>query len=256
MKNKEPLEEFNFSDFTTSHYRSLLQKAKENYIFSRYHTLDKNSKFILWRHDIDFSPHRALRLAQIEKEEGVISTYFIHLHSEYYNVFEKEIFTIIKKIIDNGHDIGVHFDSHFYDLKTEEDIEKNLLKEKEILEKLFDIAIHAFSFHNTNPFIMSCQKMKYAGLINTYAEYFQKEVKYCSDSNGYWRYERMMNILEASSAFRLHFLTHPEWWQEDIMSPWQKIQRAIDGRSEKNKKYYRNFLDSAGMKNIDWEGNL
>lgn len=257
METKEIEKEYNFSDFTTSHYRDLIRKAKEkNYIFSRYHSFDKNSKFVLWRHDIDLSPHRALRLAQIENEEGVFSTYFIHLHSEYYNPFEKEVFNIIKQIIGLGHDIGVHFDAHFYDLKTEKEIETRLLNEKQILENLFSTKIHSFSFHFTNPFVLSCTKWMYAGLINAYADYFKTEVTYCSDSNGYWRFQRMMDVIEESNVPRLHLLTHPEWWQEEMMSPWQKIKRAVDGRALRNREYYRNLLSSAGMKNIDWNGEI
>jgi hypothetical protein len=249
-------EQYNFKDFTTSHYRYLIQKAKENYAFSSYDSFDKNEKFILWRHDVDLSPHRALKLAQIENEENISTTYFWHLHSEYYNLFEKEVFEIVKKINGLGHNFGIHFDTHFYNTQSEEEINNSLEKEKKILEELFGTEIKVFSFHNTNPFIMSCQKWQYAGLINTYAEYFQKETAYCSDSNGYWRYNRMANLLEKAEVKKLHFLTHPEWWQEEEMSPWQKIQRAIDGRASKNTLYYKNLLATSGMKNIDWEGEV
>ncbi len=254
MKKNNISSKYHFSDFTVEHYVQLIKAAKENYSFVGYNDFDKNTKFVIWRHDIDFSPHRALRLAEIEKEEGVRTTYFIHLHNEFYNIFEKKIFDIIKKIIYIGHDIGIHFDTHFYDINTEEAIENNLHKEKNILQELFDVPIHSFSFHNTNAFIMSCRKWKYAGLVNAYAEYFQKDVTYCSDSNGYWRYQRMHDVIIRGNAQRLHLLTHPEWWQEEIMSPYQKIERAIQGRAEKNRKYYKDLLAASGMKNIDWKG--
>ena len=71
MNNKD---KYTFSDFTTEHYRYLIKTTKKNYIFSKYHNFDKKSKFVIWRHDVDFSSHRALRLAQIEKEENVCAT--------------------------------------------------------------------------------------------------------------------------------------------------------------------------------------
>lgn len=52
-------------------------------------------------------------------------------------------------------------------------------------------------------------------------------MKYCSDSNGYWRYERMMNVIKESQSEHLHLLTHPEWWTEDVMSPWEKYKDAV-----------------------------
>jgi hypothetical protein len=99
---------------------------------------------------------------------------------------------------------------------------------------------------------MSCQKWEYAGLINAYAEYFQREVKYCSDSNGYWRFERMRDLIDFGHS-RLHLLTHCEWWTEEIMSPWQKIQKAIDGRANFNKESYIQLLKENNKINIDWE---
>ena len=78
---------------------------------------------------------------------------------------------------------------------------------------------------------MGCNKTTYGTLINTYAETFQKSFEYCSDSNGYWRYKRLVEVVTSGKFKRLHILTHPEWWQDSIMSPWQKIQRCIDGRS-------------------------
>lgn len=247
---------YNFSDFTTEHYYYLIQQAKKNYQFSSYDTFDKNSKFLLCRHDVDISPHRALKLAIIENEEAVSATYFWHMHSEYYNIFEKEIFDIIKKITALGHYFGIHFDSHFYDIQTQYQIEECLQKEKNILENMFGVNIKAFSFHNTNPFVMSCRNWEYAGLINTYAEYFQKNVTYCSDSNGYWRFQRMADIVEKAEASCLQLLTHPEWWQEEIMSPWEKIQHSVNSRGEKVKNNYCNYLQIANMKNIDWQGEV
>ena len=55
-------------------------------------TTKTKSPHILWRHDVDFSIHRASSLAKIENELGVKATYFLKLHSEFYNLFEKSIF--------------------------------------------------------------------------------------------------------------------------------------------------------------------
>ena len=222
--------DYNFNDFTIAHYTQILKLLKSNYILSQYDNFNKNEKFAILRHDIDFSPQRALRVAQVEAQEGMRSTYFIHIHSEYYNVLEEEIYKIILKILDLEHDIGIHFDTHFYAIDSKQSIQENLLFEKELFEKLFPTKIKSFSFHNTNTFILSCQDDEYAGLINTYSAYFQKEVSYCSDSNGYWKYSRMYELVSQATAPSLQLLTHPEWWQEDAMSPWQRIKRAIYGR--------------------------
>ena len=54
------------SDFTTATYAGLLDLAKHHFKFIRFNEIKDNGRFILWRHDIDCSPHRALHLAKIE----------------------------------------------------------------------------------------------------------------------------------------------------------------------------------------------
>ena len=56
---------------------------------------------------------------------------------------------------------------------------------------------------------------------------------YVSDSNGYWRFERLPEVLAAGAHERLHVLTHPEWWQEEAMSPRERILRCIAGRARR-----------------------
>ena len=249
-------EMYDFADFTIKHYEELLCEAKKRNQFCFYSEVENLDDFILWRHDVDFSINRALRLAQIEHKNGIKSTFFIHLHSEYYNVLEKEITDKIIEISLLGHDIGIHFDTHFYGITDENGLEDKLIFEANLFRKVFGFEVTAFSFHNTTPFTMGCQNFTYANLINTYASFFQKGVEYCSDSNGYWRYNRMMEVIKGNVSGKMQILTHPEWWQEEVMSPWQKIQRAIDGRAIKNKSFYQEHLRKFNMKNIDWDGEV
>jgi hypothetical protein len=250
------LETYNFSDFTTSHYKLLLEKAKTRFDFLFFDEVKDNDSFILWRHDVDFSMHRAYRLAQLEHESGVKSTFFVHLHNEYYNFLEKPITSLVCKIGDLGHKIGLHFDSHYYDIQSEAELEDKIAMEADILRKFLQTDIDVFSFHVTTPFTMNCKEWSYGGLINTYADYFQHNVEYCSDSNGYWRYKRLSDVLENTDSKKVQILTHPEWWQEETMSPWQRIERCIEGRAGSNKQYYIDNLRKWGMKNIGWEGEL
>ena len=163
---------YNFSDFTTNHYRVILEMGKSKFEFHFYDEVQGRQSYILWRHDVDFSIHRAVRLATIERQANVKSTYFIHLHSEYYNLFERDISDLIYKIKDLGHQIGLHFDTHYYDIRTEDELEEKIALEKEIIDRVFGIKPTVFSFHNTTTFTLSCQKWEYCGLINTYASFF------------------------------------------------------------------------------------
>lgn len=244
------VDEYNFGDFTRSNYRRLLQLAKDKYDFSKYTDLDEKGRFILWRHDVDISVHSAYKLALIEYEEGVKSTYFLHPHSEFYNLLEKEITDLVHKIISLGHDIGLHFDVYYHKISRESELEARLAWEKELLSIAFQQDVNVFSFHNTTPFTMNCKELEYAGMINVYSDYFQKNVFYCSDSNGHWQYNRLEDVLNLADNERIQVLTHPEWWQDEAMPPYRRVMHCIDGRAERVKAYYESLLRISGRRNI------
>lgn len=244
-------DQYHFSDFTRSNYRRLLKIAKDRYKFQGYLD-DHQSACVIWRHDIDISPHAARRFARIETEEGIQATYFVLLHSEFYNALEREVVDCIREIRSLGHAIGLHFDPDFYDVKREAELETHLEFERTIAERLFETSISIFSFHKTTEFSMSCTAHSYAGLVNAYSNRFQEEFAYCSDSNGYWRFKRLEDVLSGPFEPRLQVLTHAELWQDEIMSPKQRVDRCIDGRAEKSRRFYDDLLRSTGRQNIDW----
>ena len=102
------------ADFTEDHYGHLLRLAKSQYRFASFDEYDSLDRIVVWRHDVDLSVHRAYRLSQMEAEAGVVATYFIHLHSEFYHWGEKLISDLIRKIQGLGHHLGLHFDQSYY----------------------------------------------------------------------------------------------------------------------------------------------
>jgi hypothetical protein len=252
MKNSE---KYHFADFTRQNYRRLVKLASLNYTFRTFQNYVPGERFILWRHDVDLSMQAARKLSIIEAEEGVKATYFFHLHNTFYNLFEKENTLCGRDILSNGHEIGLHFDPEFYDIAAEEELIPLLERESRILEDLFNRPIRVFSFHNPTPSTLGMRSMQYAGLINTYGEYFQKEVGYCSDSNGYWRHKRLEDVLQKHGNECLQVLTHPGWWQDDVLPPYQRVRRCVEGKAEKTLLVYRQLLASLDRENIDWDAD-
>jgi len=245
-------EKYLFSDFTHGHYRTILEKACERFEFISYREIREKNEFIIWRHDVDFSMHEAVRLAKIEKEFKIKSTYFILLHSEFYNLLEKEITSKIYELLELGHNIGLHFDASYYDVKSKYDLEKNLIFEKGVLENIFNITVEAFSFHNPTDEILKFVEFGYCNMVNTYSTFLKENVTYCSDSNGYWRFRRMIDVVSDPGTKRLQALTHPEWWTRTPMSPKEKIWKCIDGRAQASKDFYINGLKQFERQLIDW----
>lgn len=238
------------ADFTIEQYRKLLQLAQANYKFCSYKNIPFTERFILWRHDCDFSLNRAFKLAKIESEEGVISTYFINPHCQFYNLFEKEQAKLVEQILELGHSLGLHFDAGFYKTSSEAELEEQITNETTLIERFFGSKLYPFSFHNPNEALLAYEEDSYGGLLNCYSKKFKKEIPYCSDSNGYWRFKRLREILEKAEDFCLQVLTHPGWWQDHAMFPMERIQRCITGRSEAIRKQYVQQLTAMNRKNI------
>lgn len=238
---------YNKEDFTEENYKKLLKKITNQTVF--YQDFIEGSNFTLWRHDVDFSVHRSLSLAKIENVENIKATYFFQLGSMFYNIFEQGIKEKILKIKELGHQIALHFDPTQYNINAKKDLEKYLQYEKNILETLFDIKINVFSFHNPTVNILKYDEWEYAEMINTYSKYFKEKVKYCSDSNGYWRHERLEDFLDKNYK-NTQVLTHPAWWQKNILNPRARIQGCIDGRSKNISDSYDATLKIHERKNI------
>jgi len=238
------------SDFTTLNYRKLIKLAKLRYEFSNYENIPWGSRFVLWRHDCDYSLNRAYVLALIEFEEGVESTFFLNPHCEFYNLFEVHQYKIIKDILDMGHHIGLHFDSMFYGEINQNNLSESILKEADILENLLGVRPKAFSFHNPTDFHMECEEDFYGGLLNCYSKRFKTEVSYCSDSNGYWRFQNLHDVLSQAADSSLQVLTHPGWWQNVPMPPRNRIFRAIYGRANNLIDNYDKTLEKHGRENL------
>jgi len=245
--------------FTFDEYRALLQLAKSNYHFVTYDAANNSSRenIIFWRHDIDCSVHRALKLARIEAEENIIATYFVWVHSTMYHFFEREIVNKLLEIISLGHSIGLHFDCHYYPNLTVQSLAQRIFQEVEILETALPIKVNVFSFHDpTEEILQMDEDIEYQGrrFVNTYSKWFKDNVFYVSDSNGIWRYTSLWDVLEEKNHARVQVLTHPVWWTEETHSPKERVIQVINGRARNIKESYlrqaRMVIETTSYTNI------
>lgn len=226
-----------------------MKKVKKDYIIRTFSDFKRDEKFLIIRHDLDASVEAALDVAYIESKLGIKAIYFVLLHSSWYNLLDIKESAAVKKILNLGHSIGLHFDPEYYDIKKESDLNKYLKLERNFLEGLFDVKIDSFAFHNPTENILRNDKFKYAGMINTYASYFRNEVAYASDSNGHWRYRRLEDVLKTNTG-KIQVLTHPIFWQKSIGFPKHKIWNSILGNAERTVNEYDKFLQDNMRINI------
>ena len=62
------------SNFTYEHYTNILQELRKSYKFTSFKSATTND--VILRHDVDASLHAALKIAKIEKELDISSTFF------------------------------------------------------------------------------------------------------------------------------------------------------------------------------------
>ncbi|WP_109259407.1 formyltransferase family protein [Hyphobacterium indicum] len=242
-----------WEDFTEAAYCEILDAAKDRYRFTTYDDL-RDDDHVLWRHDIDYSVHRGVRLAELEAERGLVATYFFWIRAPYYNVLEPAIKACAARLLDLGHRIGLHFDIQGYgDEKwTYEKLDVRIRREADFLGAEFNTRIGVVSFHDPeNGGLLNFDADRIGGLVNAYAARFKRDYGYCSDSNGYWRFKPIPEVIRSGEYRKLQVLTHPAWWTGDIMSPREKIERAVLGRARATMAEYDDHLTRSGRTNLD-----
>lgn len=214
--------------FTYDSYSSLLCLLKRNdYTFSTYRDWIDNGKSVIMRHDIDNDIKKALKLAEIEKKNGVKSTYFVLLTSDFYNAFSSSSADLIKAIMCCGHDVGLHFDEMRYpDLKTPVDIAKKIIEEAGTLSLITERKVDVVSMHRPSKMMLESD-LHIPGIINTYGTVFFNQFKYLSDSRRCWR-EPVEEIVSSGRYDRLHILTHAIWYNDCDMNIHDSVCRFIN----------------------------
>lgn len=203
-------------DFSYKHYREILQSALDaGYQFISYEEAEsKNApdKYCILRHDIDYRPDLAGMMGDIEHALGIRSTYFYQIVSRIYNVRETENLGIIRKLSEQGHDLGIHLD-----LTWDEDVElseigSQVSTEQSLFKALTGVSpVEMISFHNPHRFQEQILNSPIPGIRHSYEKPLFSDIKYLSDSQG-WYEGCMCKVFSEARYPKIQFLTHPYIW--------------------------------------------
>jgi len=97
-------------DFTINKYRQLCNELHRygytsSTVAAYLENHNEGQKIIVFRHDVDRKPQRALRMARVEYELGIKATYYFRFNK---NVFQPHL---IREIASMGHEIGYHYET-------------------------------------------------------------------------------------------------------------------------------------------------
>ena len=203
---------------------------------------------MILRHDIDNSLPQALRLAEIEAEEGVKSTWFVLLRTDFYNPASAASQRILCRLGELGHEIGLHFDEMAYASESgigsyaSSSTEELIVREAGILADICGCPITTVSMHRPSKATLEAD-MQIPGMVNSYGQTFFHDFKYLSDSRRRWR-EPVEDIIRGGEYDRLHILTHAFWYheqEEDIAESVDAFIRAAN--AERYAQMMENITD-------------
>lgn len=226
--------------FTYDTYVDLLYELRSNgYEFTSYDDTIEEGEVLL-RHDVDWSPRRALTMAELEVDNNINSTYFFLLTSPFYNALCQETRNVIDRISSMGHDLGLHFSTHQYwsSKPSDEELVAEVTREREILSSVTGEPIDTVSFHIPPDWVL---KRSYEEFESTYEERFFTSIAYRGDSNQRWR---RTPPFDDGVPERLQILVHPGLWAETDQTFAERLYRERDDRfSEISEFLNYQFID-------------
>lgn len=190
------------------------------------------------RHDVDRFPRNALRMARVEHEIGLRSTYYVRLVR---GVFDPEVVTAIDAL---GHEVGYHYETL---AKARGDMAAALhLFEREVATLRELVPIHTAAAHGSplsrwnNLDIWSGARPAQFGLVGeAYADIDYTRVAYFTDTGRAWdatssnlrdragdgaggfprvhTTDRLIGLIEGGECPALCIQTHPERWNETLV---------------------------------------
>ena len=226
--------------FTYDGYIALLEYIQKKYEIISFDQINANKNpYIILRHDVDASLSDALKMAELETEMNITSTYFFLFSCRYYNLLEKDAFQTITKISDLGHEIGLHYDVSVYDLypiKTNETLENEIM----LLQGLLNKQVKSISMHNPSITAKDDPFKSLPNYINAY-DYNLFDL-YVSESCRVWHINDLKKLLSYKYD-KIQLVIHPLLWREKIVDRKDALDEFFNVLSFEDDKNKQNWID-------------
>ena len=197
--------------FSLATYRSIVESlVADGYEFRTFHDFDPAARHAVMRHDIDMDLDTALAMSALESELGIRATYFVLTRSDLYSPFSARGRVAIAQLLEDGHEVGLHFDVSLHPEAGIEDLDDLCAHECAALATVTGQDVSIVSFHRPASALIGLDRT-IGGRIHTYQPRFFSQMTYRSDSRGQWN---PLSPLEraADDPPALQILTHPVWW--------------------------------------------
>jgi hypothetical protein len=239
--------------FSHQLYAEILQRAKSlGYQFPTVSELKTGAhslpKFLLLRHDIDVSPRYALRMAELEHDMGVRSSYYVLLHSLYYNPAANPHWDALRTIVSMGFEVGLHYETDFFENRGMDPLQ-GILHDVLALENILQIKVLSISQHR--PASSTLLEKLNEHYVDAYNRDLMENVRYISDSGHKWRGKSLMDTLGKED--RIHALVHPVTWMFGELDMTGTYLRAGDEITAEIHRSLQDFISSTNRYLVERE---
>lgn len=206
--------------FSYREYRKIVEIVKESGRSCNFSQALDRERFIIMRHDVEFSVERAFALSRLEDEMDFTSTYFFQLTNNSYNLLSRQNQAMLRQMKENGHVIGLHYATN--GMTDMGQIREQIQKEIRVMSEMLEMEITAFSVHRPTKDILR-ENIKLPGVLNAYQDSFftfaeqvtqdtPLEVRYFSDAQHRWNYGLVPDRETIEKYDKVQILTHPYSW--------------------------------------------
>lgn len=208
--------------YSLPHYRFVLGQAKAKYWLPLVREVARtvpDRAFLLIRHDVDITPWSALRMAELERSLGIVTTYYYRLHAPFYNLMEGAVLDAVRAVAAMGHEVGLHYEPGFF-LERGMDPVAGTRADIRTFEALLGCRTHTIAQHQ--PALGPVLAEISADHPCAYQPALVRDIPYFGDSGFHWREGCVCTKFHHR---QLHTLIHPHSWVRDER-PWQDVLHA------------------------------
>jgi hypothetical protein len=145
-------------------------------------------------------------MAEFEHERGIAATYFILPHNDFYDPFSPEGRRALRRLVEMGHEIGLHCDTAVYPEEPAQ-LRREVLRDLDAFAAVTGQKVVSASQHI--PIDRRVIDLSDFVDVDTYAPWVREKFAYVSDSSMCWR-TTPWEVLPSRKSVQL--LTHPIWW--------------------------------------------
>ena len=217
--------------FTEEAYRSLLCKVKAlGYACVGYDAAESSGRRqLILHHNARFSVHRAKRMATIEAELGISSSYFFSFSSRFYSLIEDDVARLVREIGELGHEVGLLVSLDIRKTPPDAEALRSVGRNCALLQDRTGSVAKYASGEGGAVATIDREKIVWNARFDDWHS-GEKFWRSASDASGYWQPLSADDLVEQGHS-RVRIVADPAWWTPEPLTLRERLARCVLGRA-------------------------